>query len=87
MHGFIYEIFLLKGKENKNFLPQSLENKIVVLADMYYNQAEQRVELDDRLDDIEARYKDDKDFLKAIQPARRRMKELESEIVLLMSSN
>ena len=46
MHGFTYEFTLLIDKiDNPSYLPQTLENKIVALADMYYNQNEQRVSL------------------------------------------
>ncbi|MEI7890450.1 MAG: HD domain-containing protein [bacterium] len=84
MHGFAYEIFLLKGEESSEYLPKNLENKIVVLADMYYNQDEKRVSLDERLLDIKERYRNDKDFMKVLVNGETRMRILEDEIKLLM---
>ena len=85
MHGIIYEqIFLQTGKFNEKYLPISVENKIVVLADMYYNQKQQRVTLDERIADVEERYKNDKDFLKAVRMAWPRFKRLEKKIMALL---
>ncbi len=78
MHGFLYEICLLEGKNTHGLLPKNLENKIVVLADMYYNQKEERVSLEQRFEDMESRYGDL--FLKAIRLAKPRMIKLEEEI-------
>lgn len=88
MHGIIYEqIFLQTGKYDEKYLPLSVENKIVVLADMYCNQKQQRVTLDERIADIEERYKDDKDFLKAARLAWPRFKRIEKEIMNLCTNN
>jgi hypothetical protein len=38
MHWFIYEDAILNKKNGNRFLPKSLENKILVLSDMYCNQ-------------------------------------------------
>jgi len=80
MHGFLYEIFSFEGKNADKFLPKNLENKIVVLADMYYNQNGKRVDLEERFADIEKRYKNDKAFLGATHLAKPRMEQLEHEI-------
>lgn len=84
MHGFVYEMPLLKDGGNDKFLPKTIENKIVVLADMYYNHSEQRVSLKERFADIEKRYKKDKDFLETVQLAKSRLQKLETEIKALM---
>jgi putative nucleotidyltransferase with HDIG domain len=85
MHGIIYEqVFLQTGKYDKKYLPSSLENKIVILADMYYNQRRQRVTLDERIADIEQRYKGNEAFLKAARLAWPRFKHLEKEIMTLL---
>ncbi len=81
MHGFVYEIHLLRGEERPEYLPHRLENKIVVLADMYYNQRQERVSLEERFDDIRARYREDKTFLKAVDLAFPRIQKLEQEIL------
>lgn len=85
MHGFIHEIFVLEmDEEATNYLPRTIENKIVALADMYYNQDEQRVSLDERLADIIKRYKNDKAYLQAVRLGKKRFKKLEAEIFALM---
>ena len=84
MHGFVYEIFLLKGDKNIKFLPQTIENKIVALSDMYFNQNEQRVNLKDRISDIFERYNNDKDFIKAVELAIPRFEKLENKINSLL---
>jgi len=85
MHGIIYEqIFFQTGHYDKNYLPTIIENKIVVLADMYYNQKQQKVTLDERIADVEERYKNDEDFLKAAKLAWPRFKNLEKEIIALI---
>jgi len=84
-HGFIYETALLKKeKDAEKYLPSSLENKIIVIADMHYNQNEQRVSLDERFSDIEKRYKNDKNFLKILKLAKLRMEKLDKELDDLM---
>ncbi len=84
MHGFLYEILEQRGEGTGNLLPRKLENKVVALADMYYNQDEQRVSLNQRMDDIAVRHRGEKEFLKAMELARKRFEELESEINSLM---
>jgi putative nucleotidyltransferase with HDIG domain len=85
MHGFIHEIFVLKmDEEATNYVPRTIENKMVALADMYYNQNEQRVSLDERLADIIKRYKNDKTSLQAVRLGKKRFKKLEAEIFTLM---
>jgi putative nucleotidyltransferase with HDIG domain len=78
MHGFLYEVCLLEGKNTDGLLPKNLENKIVVLADMYFNQKEGRVSLEERFEDMESRYTGV--FLEAIRLAKPRMKQLEEEL-------
>jgi putative nucleotidyltransferase with HDIG domain len=81
MHGQVYEAALLRGeKDAEKYLPTLLENKIVVMADMYYNQSEQRVSLAERYADIQERYKGDEKFLKSVRLAKSRMEKLEEEI-------
>jgi putative nucleotidyltransferase with HDIG domain len=85
MHGIIYElIYLQTGKYDEKYLPLSIENKILALADMYYNQKQQKVTLDERIADIEKRYKGNEDFLKAAKLAWPRFKCLEKEITALL---
>lgn len=81
-HGFVYEKFLMKGDCKKIYLPNSIENKIVVLADSYFAQI--KLTLDERFLDLEERYKDNKDIIDAMRLAKPRFYELEKEIQSLM---
>ena len=83
-HGFLFEYYKLQGQEKNDYLPKTLENKIVVLSDMYYNQNQERVTLDERFDDILKRYSEDPEFIKIVQLAKPRMEALEREILALM---
>lgn len=84
-HGFVYETALLEKDRNADrYLPSSLENKIVIFADMHYNLDGQRVSLEERLSDIEVRFKDDKDVLAAVNLGKPRMEKLDKEIQSLM---
>lgn len=84
LHWFLYEYFKSKWIDDSKYLPLSIENKIVVLSDMYYNQNKQRVSLDERFDDIMLRYKDDLNFIEIVKIAKLRMEKLESEIFNLL---
>lgn len=81
MHGFLFEQMYLKtGNQDNTYLPKGIENKILVLADMYYNQKQQRVSLEERFDDTKKRFAKDKDFLKAVELAWPRFLKIEREI-------
>lgn len=77
MHGFLYEQFLIIWIHKPQYLPTTIENKIVSLSDMYYNHTNQKVSLEERLDDIIYRYADNTDFLKVVALAQPRFKNLE----------
>lgn len=80
LHGFVYEYCKVRWIDNPDVLPKNLEQKIVILSDMYYNQNQQRVTINKRFDDIISRYSSDADFIEAITLARERMITLEEEI-------
>ncbi len=83
-HWFLYEI---DPKKHSRSLPDSLENKIVILSDMYCNQNWEKVSLKERFDDIKNRYKDDKEFIKSLNIAEYRIRLIEKEIKILIWKN
>ena len=83
-HGFLYE---KDNKKYKLFLPRSLENKIIVLSDMYCNQEWEIVSLEERFEDIKNRYKNDKEFIKLLKKSEFRIKLIEKEIKILIWKN
>ena len=80
LHWFVYEHFKLKWINNIAYLPKTLEQKTLCLADMYCDQNQKRVSIDERFDDILERYYYDENFLEVIRLAKPRMLKLEKEI-------
>ncbi len=80
LHWFVYEHFKLKWKEDKSFLPKSLEQKTLCLADMYCYQNQRRVNIDERFNDILERYTNNSEFTGIVKLAKIRMLNLEKEI-------
>lgn len=80
-HWFLYE---KDPKKYKRSLPDSLENKILVLSDMYCNQNWERVSLKERFNDIKNRYKEYKEFIKLLNMAEDRITLIEKEIKILI---
>lgn len=80
LHWFVYEYYKFKGIDNSDYLPKNLEQKIVVLSDMYYNQNQQIVTIEERFSDIFKRYNNDINFIKIAKLAKKRMLKLENEI-------
>ena len=85
VHWFLFEYFKEKWDINyEKYLPKTIENKILVLADMYYNQNQQKITINERFDDILNRYKEDKHFCKIVRIAKKRILLLEKELLKLM---
>lgn len=84
IHGFLYEHFLIKWINKPEYLPTTIENKIITLSDMYYNHNNQQVTLEQRFDDISHRYYNNKEFLQVIELAKPRFRKLEKEIQNLL---
>jgi len=85
MHWFIYEYYLEKGNNNVNkYLPKTIENKLLILSDMYYNKNQERVSIDERFNDILNRYSNDLQFCWIVKLAKNRILILEKEILWLI---
>lgn len=85
LHWFVYEQEYLRTwiKEDK-YLPINIENKIISLSDMYYNQNMQKVTLHERFEDIRLRYKNNTAFISAVNLAEKRYRKLEEKVFILL---
>ena len=81
MHGTLYEMGIMRGEENPDHLPHSIENKIVAYADARFRL--EVISLKERIDDIKARYADNPVKVKAVETARLRFLEMEKELMEL----
>jgi len=84
-HSYPYEIFLMKGQERPEYLPHSLENKIIIYADYLIDQEAKEVTMEQRIDEIKLRKKDQKDRMAALVLAEPRLFQLRDEIERLLS--
>jgi hypothetical protein len=82
IHGFVYELFLLEWKEKKEYLPKTIENKILVYADLLFHQEE--VTLHERIKEIRDRKKHETKKIKALEMAEIRIHQIAQEIENLM---
>jgi len=80
LHSYPYEIFLLRGSKRPEYLPSSLENKIIVYADLVIDQEARRVTMEERLADIRSRKKDEKERMAALALAEPRLSALRDEV-------
>ncbi len=78
IHGSIYEIMLLRGIDNPELLPKTIENKIVAYADSRFNY--RLVTLQERWAEIESRRKDETEKIKSLRMSKKRFIEMEKEI-------
>jgi len=82
MHGFVYE--RLRGENEElasKYLPNSLENKCVVLADMQTGPNGEEFTVEQRFTEIMQRYNDDRYFMQILMEAKSRMLNLELELL------
>ncbi len=84
-HSYPYEIFLLKGQERPEYLPRSLENKIIIYADYLIDQEAKEVPMEQRIAEIKLRKKDQKERMAALALAEPRLFQLRDEIERLLS--
>lgn len=84
MHGLVYELFILDGFTRPEFLPVNLENKIVIFSDLHFNQNNERVSFNERINDIIIRHKNNKKLIKALNIGMNRLIILENEISKLI---
>jgi hypothetical protein len=82
IHGFVYELFLLEWKDIKEYLPKTIENKIIIYADLLFHQEE--VTLHERIKEIKDRKKHETKKIKALELAEFRLHEMAKEIENLM---
>ncbi len=82
MHGSFYEIQLLRGIDSKEFLPKTLENKIVAYADATFK--DKPVTLEERWKEIEQRRVNEDEKIVSIHMSRERYFKIEQELMELM---
>ncbi len=82
IHSFIYELFLIEWEEKKEYLPKTIENKIIVYADFLFHKEE--VTLHERIKEIKERKKHETKRIKALELAEIRLHQIAQEIESLM---
>jgi len=84
LHGMVYETSVLRGKDDKSLLPQTLEQKIVCYADLRFCQAP--MSLRERIEDALERKKHRPQTVWIIRKAEGRFFDLEKELLDLAES-
>jgi putative nucleotidyltransferase with HDIG domain len=82
MHGSFYEIQLLRGIDSDEFLPNTLENKIVAYADATFK--DKPVTLEERWSEIEQRRVNEDEKIASIHMSKGRFFKIEQELLELM---
>jgi putative nucleotidyltransferase with HDIG domain len=82
IHGSIYEIMVLRGKDDPTLLPQTLENKIVAYADARFK--DRPVTMEERWKEIEIRRSNEDDKITSLRMAKQRFFAMEKEIIDLL---
>jgi putative nucleotidyltransferase with HDIG domain len=82
MHGSFYEIQLLRGIDSDDFLPKTLENKIVAYADATFKDIP--VTLEERWNEIEQRRINEDEKIESIHMSKERFFNIEQELMELM---
>ena len=78
IHSFVYELFLIEWEEKKEYLPQTIENKILVYADFLFHK--EQVTIHERIREIKERKKHETKRLKALELAESRLHVIAKEI-------
>ena len=81
MHGSYYEIMILRGIDNPDLLPQTIENKIVAYADTRFK--DQLVSMEERWAEIEQRRKNEPEKIRSLHMAKGRFRNMEKELLRL----
>ncbi|MCF7917484.1 HD domain-containing protein [Candidatus Gracilibacteria bacterium] len=84
LHGYVYEIHLLEGIDEKAYLPTTLENKIVIFADLVCDHNQEITDIKERILEIQHRKKHDIDRVLALKMAEFRLLRIENEIYDLL---
>lgn len=79
-HSYPYEILLLRGIEKPEYLPTSLENKIVIYTDYLIDPDGKLTTMEERIQEIKTRKKDQVQRMKALTLAEPRLYRLRDEI-------
>ncbi|HEX2957270.1 MAG TPA: HD domain-containing protein [Chitinispirillaceae bacterium] len=82
MHGSFFEIQLLRGIDSDEFLPTTLENKIVAYADATFK--DKPVTLEERWKEIEQRRVNEDEKIASIHMSKERFFKIEQELMALM---
>lgn len=82
MHGSFYEIQHLRGIDSDEFLPKTLENKIVAYADATFK--DKPVTLEERWSEIEQRRVNEDEKIASIHMSKERFFKIEQELLELM---
>jgi len=80
MHGYTYEKQLVNGVDDKSLLPKTIEQKILVYADLRYKNSV--MSLKERFDDIRSRREGE--LLKALDHSEKRAYAIEEELMGLL---
>jgi putative nucleotidyltransferase with HDIG domain len=83
IHGTIYEIMRLRGKDDPSLLPRTLENKIVAYADARCK--ERPMKMRERWAEIETRRNNEPEKIASLHLAKTRFLSLERELKELSS--
>jgi len=84
VHSYPYEIYLLRGEQKPEYLPTSLENKIIIYADFLRDPDGNLVTMEARIAEIKMRKKDQTQRMKALCRAEPRLLKLKEEIEALL---
>jgi len=79
MHGTLYEASILRNQPNREYLPASLENKIVAWADTRFRLSP--VTIEERIAEVEKRRAGEEEKIAALRMARERYMALERELM------
>jgi len=82
IHSFVYELFLIEWEQKKEYLPKTIENKILVYADFLFHK--KKVTIHERIKEIKERKKHEAKRIKALELAESRLHQIAQEIENLM---
>jgi putative nucleotidyltransferase with HDIG domain len=84
LHGYVYEMHLMEGIEEERYRPTSIENKIVIFADLVCDRNHEIAEVQERINEVKQRKQKDTKRIQALEMAETRLLLIELEIVTLL---
>jgi len=84
LHSYVYELHLLEGIDDKKHLPMTLENKIVIFADLVCDHNHEIFAASERIAEIKERKKHETKRMLALEKAEARLLLIEAEILNLL---